>query len=91
MRHELPPDNDGIAGAREQKSGYPREFDGTPPAAMASTESVNAEDGGQGRNGLASLALRAHFVRLSALRASVEPPTRGFSVWRWDLFGFIFQ
>jgi hypothetical protein len=39
-----------------------------------------AWDGGQGRNGLAVLALRAHYVRLSALRASVEPPTRGFSV-----------
>jgi hypothetical protein len=31
-------------------------------------------------DGLAVLALRAHYVRLSALRASVEPPTRGFSV-----------
>jgi len=39
---------------------------------------VEKKNGGQGRNGLASLALRAHFVRLSALRASVEP-TRGFS------------
>jgi len=36
--------------------------------------------GGQGQNGLAALALRVHFVRLSALRASVELPTRGFSV-----------
>jgi len=35
--------------------------------------------GGQGRNGLASLALRAHYVRLSPLRGSVEPPTRRFS------------
>jgi hypothetical protein len=25
----------------------------------------------------------SHFVRLSALRASVEPPTRGFSVASW--------
>ena len=32
-----------------------------------------------GWSGLAALALRAHFVRLSAPRASVEPPTRGFS------------
>jgi hypothetical protein len=35
--------------------------------------------GGQGQNGLASLALRAHYVRLSPLRGSVELPTRGFS------------
>ena len=42
--------------------------------------STNRLHGGQGRNGLAALALRAHYVRLSALRASVEPPTRGFSV-----------
>jgi len=31
-------------------------------------------------NGLAALALRAHGVRLSALRASAELPTRGISV-----------
>ncbi|MDH3750779.1 MAG: hypothetical protein OEU40_09295 [Gammaproteobacteria bacterium] len=36
-------------------------------------------NGGQGQNGLASLALRAHYVRLSALHASAELPTRGFS------------
>jgi hypothetical protein len=42
-------------------------------------QQTNLTNGGQGRNGLATLALRAHFVRLSALRASDEPPTRGFS------------
>jgi len=44
------------------------------------------EIGGQGRNGLASLALRAHCVRLSPLRGSVELPTRGFSVRSSALF-----
>jgi hypothetical protein len=34
-------------------------------------------------NGFASLTLRAHCVRLSARRASVEPPTRGFSVFSY--------
>jgi hypothetical protein len=42
-------------------------------------------------NGFASLTLRAHFVRLSALRASVEPPTRGFSVASWIVLGLIRQ
>jgi len=37
------------------------------------------KDGGQGQNGLAALALRAHCVRLSALCASIELPTRRFS------------
>jgi len=54
---------------------------------MASQESARTQtmcdlfylNGGQGQNGLAALALRAHFVRLSALRASGELPTRGFS------------
>jgi hypothetical protein len=49
------------------------------------------EIGGQGQNGLAGLALRAHFVRLSALRASVELPTRGFSVAIGSAQGFIYQ
>ncbi len=44
---------------------------------------ISRKNGGQGVNGLASLALRAHFVRLSALRASDEHPTRGFSVNRF--------
>jgi hypothetical protein len=43
------------------------------------TLDLMSEIGGQGRNGLASLALRAHGVRLSALCTSVELPTRGFS------------
>jgi len=40
---------------------------------------------------LRQLTLRAHFVRLSALRASVELPTRGFSVASWFAQGYIFQ
>jgi hypothetical protein len=50
---------------------------------------LDLEIGGQGRNGLASLALRAHGVRLSALCTSVELPTRGFSERRGKPFGYI--
>jgi hypothetical protein len=53
------------------------------------TLDLMSEIGGQGRNGLASLALRAHGVRLSALCTSVELPTRGFSERRGKPFGYI--
>jgi len=49
------------------------------------------EFGGQGRNGLASLALRAHYVRLSPLRGSNEPSTRGFSEQQLIVSGLVFQ
>ncbi|GAH07321.1 unnamed protein product, partial [marine sediment metagenome] len=28
---------------------------------------------------------------LLVVMGGIEPPTRGFSVWRWKLFGYIFQ
>jgi len=52
---------------------------GLPTDTKGPSETGLQAFGGQGQNGLATLALRAHCVRLSPLRGSVELPTRGFS------------